>query len=361
MTDPASSMPAEPKPEPNLEPVQKLEPSRFGRRIRWLALGLVVLAGLVSAAWFGGSHLYGLALSEGRAGLARDGILVECADETQGGFPARFEVRCASLSLRLPDGTSLRGGAFVSVAPAWNPLFTIGEWTGPFESLTVDGFATRVDSPLARASLRLTTSMALSRLSLVVDPFSVTLQGAPQAIASAQGAEFHVRQPEDQARLQAGALEVAQVLLGLSSPFLTGVDQIDLSISGIAGSLANLRGNTPTTLFADWLNRSGTVSPMAVRLRLDDMAIDLDGEGRIAPDRLIDFTGTIATNDVPGLVELAGIDERNGASAIIAGASFFGQQVQIGQGDAISLPVSIARGRISIGPVPVGQLDPLPF
>lgn len=341
----------------------------FGRKIRWMAGFIIALIALITGGWFVGAHFYGRALDQAQTQLASQGVRLTCPQSQIAGFPARFEWRCQRLAIALPNGASITGGAFQTVAPVWNPLFTIAEWIGPFETLSATGFDAQIDSALLRASVRIDTSLQLERLSAVLDPFSVAVQGAPMALASGQGAEVHVRQPttmESQPSTTAGVrdagdLQVAGLVFGFSSPFLGGVDQIDLSLTGMIDELARVRAVSAPDALNDWIDRSGQIQPIELRLRLDDHAINLDGDVTIAPDRLVDFNGTIATNDVTALVELIGVDDRNSAAAIVAGATIFGQRITIREDSATQLPLRVERGTISIGPVDLGQLPPLPF
>ncbi|MEQ8657045.1 MAG: DUF2125 domain-containing protein [Hyphomicrobiales bacterium] len=341
----------------------------FGRRIKFMAIFIALLVVLVVAAWFIGAQIYRGAIDEGRTALASEGVTLTCADESLGGFPARFEWRCSSLSISTASGGQLSGGAFNTVAPVWNPLFTIAEWTGPFRSVSADGFDADIASDLLRASIRLNTSLELERLSAVLDPFSVTLQSAPQAIVSANQAEMHVRQPLEVAgganaatgRTGDNDLEVALVLFGLESPFLGGVNQIDMSITALMEELASIRARSLQHGLRAWVERSGRITPLTTRLRLDDHAINLDGDGVIGADGRIGFDGAIATNDVAALVDLMGIDASNNASAITAGAMLFGRQTTIGEDTATELPLRVSQGAVSIGPVPLGVLPPLRF
>ncbi|GAB5509832.1 MAG: DUF2125 domain-containing protein [Hyphomicrobiales bacterium] len=327
-------------------------------KFRWLAIAIAVVVAIICGGWFVGAHFYKLALSEGQNALAREGVTLTCNDESLGGFPARFEWRCSALTLTAGNGAMIAGGSFHTVAPIWNPLFTVAEWQGPYQTLSADGLDAEINSPLLRASVRANTSLELERLSAVLDPFAVTLQGAPQPIGSAQGAELHVRQSEDGTP---GNLEMATILLGVESLFLGGVDAVDLSITGTAEELGLVRARTLSGIINEWINRSGRLVPMAVRIRLDDHAIDLTGNAMIATDRLIDFDGSIATNDVAALVELMGVDDQNGANAIVAGAMLFGRQTTIGEDPATELPVIVERGAVRMGPVTLGQLPPLGF
>jgi hypothetical protein len=324
------------------------------------------LSWLSSPGWFIGARLYAMAIEEGRAALAREGVELACADESLGGFPARFEWRCSALSVSMANGAQVSGGALHTVAPLWNPLFAIAEWTGPFASVSGNGFEAAIDSALLRASVRLDAGLELERLSAVLDPFSLTLQGAPQAIASASQAELHMRQPvasdEEGARQpQAGDLDVALVVFGFESLILGGVDRIDLSVSGLAERLGQVRARSLQEALRDWVMRSGRITPLASRLRLDDLAINLDGDAVLNPDGRIDFNGSIATNDVAALVDLLGVDEAGGAGPIVAGARLFGRQTRIGDEEATELPLRVDAGAVSIGPVPLGVLPPLRF
>lgn len=336
----------------------------FGRKIKWLAIVVVTVIVLIVAAWFIGAHIYRGAIDDGRAALARDGVTLACADETLGGFPARFEWRCSSLSITLANGAQISGGAFNTVSPIWNPLFAIAEWTGPFQSVSANGFDADIASDLLRASIRMNTALELERLSAVLDTYAVSLQGAPQAILSGEQAEMHVRQPENTSQADGEAdadLEIALVLFGLESLFLGGVDRIDTSLTATLEELGNVRARSLQDGIRNWVARSGVVAPLAWRVRLDDHGINLDGNATLGIDGLIDFDGTIATNDVAALVDLIGIDSSNGAAAITAGATLFGRQIQYSDMTMTELPLRVSRNAVSIGPVPLGVLPPLQF
>ncbi|MBV6658375.1 MAG: DUF2125 domain-containing protein [Devosiaceae bacterium] len=330
------------------------------RRFLWLVTALVALAVLVTAAWFVAAQVYRAALDQGREELARQGVTLTCGNERFGGYPARFEVRCESFGLSDARGSSAVGTELTTVAPAWNPLLTIAEWSGPFALSGLGGTSALVESALLRASVRVGTDGGLRRVSAVLDPYAVQLDGAASAIASGSGAELHIRAPQTEQAAQTD-LEAALLIFGFQSPLLGGVETIDLSLSGIAADLASARGTTPRQLFADWVERSGQLDGFAGRLRLDGHAINLDGDAQIAPDGLLDFEGTIATNDVAALVELFGVDDDRMATAITAGAGLFGTQTTIGEDSAIELPLTVTRGQLSVGPVTLGALPPLVF
>ncbi len=332
--------------------------SPFGRKIRMLAIAVVALAVLVIGGWFVGAQFYRAAIEQGRATLAAEGVRMECAEEALAGFPARFEWHCSSLALAFGNGSTLSGGSLSTVAPVWNPLFTIAEWRGPFRSVSAEGFNTQIDTELARASIRLTSGLELERFSAVLNRFSVTFEDGAQPVANGNQAELHVRSAQAMIDASSDDYEVALLAFGVTSPFLGSVDQVDLSLSSLLDAVAGNQARSVQGLARDWISRSGAFGPLAGRLRLDNHAINLDGSGRFAPDGLLDFRGTVATNDIASLVELFGIDASNGAAAITAGATFFGRQTTIGEDSAIELPVSVARGTISIGPVPLGVVPP---
>ncbi|MFK7792447.1 MAG: DUF2125 domain-containing protein [Devosiaceae bacterium] len=334
--------------------------SSFGRKIKWMAAFLIGLVILVSAAWFIAAHFYRQAIDQGREALTNEGVSITCEQETLGGFPARFEWRCDSLQIAFANGARLSGGHLITVAPAWNPLFTIAEWAGPFQTVTSQGLDADIASELMRASIRLNSGLQLTRLSAVLDPFQVTLQGAPQAIASGNQAELHIRQPVEETT-DTGDLDVALLVLGFESLLLGGVDQIDLSLSGMVDELGNVQARSMQDAVANWVALSGQITPLETRLRLDNHAINLDGDLTIAPTGLVDFDGTIATNDVPALVELFGIDDQRAATAISAGAALFGQQTTIGEDAATQLPLRVESGELRVGPVSLGRLPPLNF
>ncbi|MEM6382724.1 MAG: DUF2125 domain-containing protein [Pseudomonadota bacterium] len=330
----------------------------ISRKLRILVMVLIGLCVLVTAAWFAGARLYTAALDQGRSALERDAITVACTDERLVGFPARFEVRCAELSVSQANSSSLSGGALTTVAPAWNPLLTIVEWAGPFAVRTDGGVVSDIETDLLRASVRVDTAGALQRLSAVLQSFAVRMDGAPLAIAGGDGLEVHMR-PADGEASDAADIEASALVFGLSSPFLIAAETVDFSIGAVLDDLALARGVDALSILTDWVSRSGRFESAALRLRLDDHAINLDGMGQIDPSGVLDFTGTIATNDVGALVELFGVTDAGTVAAISAGAGLFGRQTTIGEDAATELPLTIESGSISVGPARVGTLPPL--
>lgn len=339
---------------------QTASSSSFSRKIQWMAIFVAGLVVLVVAAWFIAAHFYRQAIDTGRETLAREGVTLDCQNEALGGFPARFEWQCDALTLNFANGATLSGGAFTTVAPAWNPLFTILEWTGPFETVNGDGVDAQITSELMRASVRLDTSLQLQRLSATLDPFSVIMQRAPQAIASATQGEVHVRPPEGAAAGSAD-LEVAVLMLGVQSLLLGSTQQVDVSLTGVVEHLGAVRARAVQQGVAQWTQLGGRIAPLATRLRIDDHAVNLDGNLRLHPDGLVDFDGAIATNDVPALVSFFGVNDPSAAMALNAGAAFFGEQVTIGEEAATQLPLSIERSAINLGPVSLGRLPAITF
>ncbi|MEM6711900.1 MAG: DUF2125 domain-containing protein [Pseudomonadota bacterium] len=339
--------------------------TKFGRKIRLLALLMVVLALAVTGAWFTAAHFYRGALDSAREALTAQGVEVVCENESFGGFPARFEARCASLRLSFADGSFISGGELQTVAPAWNPLFTITEWTGPFAGRTLDGTPVEVQSDLLRSSVRVNTQARLQRLSVVLDPFAVRLDGASTPILTAEQGELHMRPPvaeDGEAPQGQDDLEIAFVTLGATSPLLAEVDDVNFSTSGVVEGLASVQARSLREAFAVWISQTtGRIDPVNTRLQVGEHAIHLDGATSVNPEGLLSFDGALVTTDVATMLNMVGIDQDGGGAFIIAGISLIGQTTTLNGAPALSIPIQVNEGVVMAGPLEVGLIPPIRF
>ena len=114
-------------------------PADAGRRRRpWvvaLPLAIFVLIALAwSGFWFFALSKTEKALADWQAREASFGRTFRCGQQSIGGFPFRFELRCVDPSARFDSGAqpmALAAKDFVTVAQIWQPTLLIGELVGP--------------------------------------------------------------------------------------------------------------------------------------------------------------------------------------------------------------------------------------
>ncbi|MEM1288552.1 MAG: DUF2125 domain-containing protein [Pseudomonadota bacterium] len=327
------------------------------RRFRLLLVGLVAAAILVTAGWFAVSRLYVSSLESQLTTLREQGVTVDCADRRVGGFPARIQVRCESVTIADQNGTEVLGGGLTTVAPAWNPTLTIVEWTGPIRASGIGSEPVEFDTDLLRSSIRLDRDFSLQRLSIVSETLTVLLPSLNVTLSEVGVGEFHARRPE-QASGTSSDLDIALLLSAVSAPTLERFGVFDLSFGATAKRLSEARGNDPRSILFDWITRSGEFEDAQLTLTNDAQSVAIGGSGRVAGDGRLSFDGTIATSDVGALLSSFGVGNATTSSAIAAGAALFGRQTEIDGVAGIELPLVVQNGNISIGPAQLGELPP---
>lgn len=94
-------------------------------------IAMLVLAAIWSVYWFVGLAVAERQTAQWRERLAGDGLRLECASESWGGYPFRFQFTCDSPSFSGPEGIRA-GSKFLTVlAQAYNPWHVIVLLDGP--------------------------------------------------------------------------------------------------------------------------------------------------------------------------------------------------------------------------------------
>ena len=183
------------------------------RKIKWLAIGIVVFLILYSAGWF-------LAASQIRSRLAAfldgertSGLSAECADMDVRGFPFRIGVFCDTVRLdHAPMAASASFGALRSAAQVYRPGHAVVELDGPAEIRVSPGLTLSADWSLLHSSVKAGFS-GLERSSLSYDQLAgnvlLTAAGKSTDFAAAHG-EAHLRRngPDLDAALSVEKLEL---------------------------------------------------------------------------------------------------------------------------------------------------------
>lgn len=244
-----------------------------GRKLRWLTIGVVLVAGLYTAGWFYGAGWLKDRLTERLEGDER-ALSVSCPGLDVRGFPFRIGVFCDGVGItdRLADA-AFSAGALRSAAQVYRPGHAIIELDGPADLQATGRLFLRADWRLLRASVVADLFSALDRASLAYDDLTGTVGGGNggfDAHYTADHGEFHLRR-------NGTALDVAASADGFS---LEG-GALRLPALDIATDLA----------FADaagWLTKRGPPRdfPLGTSGDLRRLSIDL-GQGNV-----VNLTGT---------------------------------------------------------------------
>ena len=247
----------------------------------------------------------------------------------------------------------------MALAQVYQPGLIVAEITGPV-SIADAGSPPimQADWRLAQASLR-AAGRRPERLSVVLE--SVRLQqvdsGTPEMMSSADRVELHIHRPADggeNAPIDFAALVAGGVIAG--GPL--GGRPINAETSGILRGLAEFKRQPMSARLREWQMGSGRLELTRLRVQQGDAVavaagdVGLSVSGR--PDGTINITMAGFDQVVRDLVRGGGMQ-----LGVIAGLTFLGRPAEIDGRRAVSVPFRIKDGSMSLGPIPVGKLDPL--
>lgn len=326
------------------------EPSRangrYGRRILWLGVFIVVVIACYTAGWF---WLAGKIEGETRTALAKmeeRGMKAECANLAVRGYPFRIGLYCDRVAFAQPaQEVSAAAGAFRSAGQIYDPMRLVAELDSPATVSVPNGGQIAFDWLTLRASTRLTQTLP-ERVSLEGTQLRVGANGRPQLV-SAETFEAHMRPNEADVDLAAsfGGLVFDPSVIGdRTVPPLTG--EADLSVKDGLKLLAenrarNLRG------------QSGVVRKLTLQLG-EKGALILSGPYSIDQDGLIDADFKVSISDPKALaVSLAEVfpEQESKIKQGFAGLAFLGSKP--------SLPLRITKGKATLGFIPLGGIPPV--
>ena len=347
------------------------------RKIKWLAIAVVVLIVVYSGGWlFLASRVDG-AVERAIAQAEADGAEIVCEDQAVRGYPFRLGLRCASTGLATPDGTRVEAGTFRSAAQVYEPNRIVSELESP-ASFAAPGVAGTAEWSQARASSRFgTDGLQLGTLSLEDVRLNVEAEGAVPIAAQVSRALASIRPngTDLDAALNVDGLDIGPIE-GRDFPSTTL--NLDATLSDAAGALGGeqietLRGRTLTIRSAGLalvgggrLEASGAldVGPQGyptgkIEFGLSDPAATISALGTLFPDQ----AGVLRT--VGGVLEGASGSGGGFLSGVLGGGNASEQQVTVVDGEAApdaltSLTVSFQDGRARVGFIPLGRVPPLP-
>ncbi|WP_417711310.1 DUF2125 domain-containing protein [Roseibium aggregatum] len=340
----------------------KTKPPKPSRRGYILLAGAIVLviAGW-SAAWFYGQSVLREQLDLQIARMADQGVDVSCADLAIAGYPFRYEVSCADMRSADRRGTAASLGGLNAVALIYNPWHVIFEAQSPAAmSVPVNGLEGGLTWQTARASVRFGEN-AIGSFDAVIDKPEAAFDTAlARGLFAAEKSEVHLRkQPES-----AATLESFVTVQDLSLKSLPELQQtISLRVhTRIEGGTALLSG---ADLFSLVQAQGGE---LPVELVLAEATL---GEGKasaggnlvIAGDGTISGALELSLGNPDALLTsvkpLFPPDDQTFSLLQNVVKSLEPAAKEIDGVRTIALPVSIDRGVVRIGFLPLGQIPPL--
>lgn len=335
------------------------KPSRRGYVLLIIAI-VVVVAGW-SAAWAYGRSVLSEQLDLQIQRMAEQGLDLSCADLVIAGYPFRYEVACRDMQSADRWGATGSLGELSAVALIYNPWHVIFEARSPAAmAVPVTGLAGDVRWTTARASMKFSDN-ALGTLDAVVDQPEAAVETPVSAGAfAADKAEVHLREVPDVAGMLEGFLTVDS--LALKS--LPAFDQT-IMLRGhvrVADGMALLAGADLVSL----VQASGGELP--VRLMLAEATV---GEGRataigdlvLAGDGTLSGTIELTLGNAGALLQSLKplFPPQDQTFPLIEGVvkSLEPAATEIDGVRSIKIPVTLNRGLVQVGLLPVGRIPPL--
>ncbi|QKV20131.1 DUF2125 domain-containing protein [Oricola thermophila] len=320
-----------------------------GRRMRWMAAGILAAGIAYSAGWYWLANRVEAETARYIATQRQQGTTIGCADRSVGGYPFRLEVFCTAFDLARPlDGLTVKAGAFRSAAQVYEPRRVYTELDSPVVVESAVAGALRLDWSLARATASLAQPLP-ERASVAVDDLDVTLDGIGKALAAAH-AEAHMR-------LREGDLDIAWRYEGLvfdervagraNLPVLAGDGDVTIEdgAARAASGLRTLRG------------ASGEIRRLAL-LVTPKQGLLVSGPFSVDEGGLVDATLELVVVDPAGLAQAFRAAFPELAAQIDALAAMSAESGPDGTPEIV-LPVSIRDGQAVLGFIPLGRLPAL--
>ena len=324
-----------------------------------IVLLVLIIAGW-SAAWLYGREILSERLEAERAGMARYGTELTCAQLVVAGYPFRYEVRCADLDAAGKGATGSLG-SLNAVALIYNPRHIILEASPPFSvSLKDIGETAQILWDTARASVRFGEN-GVGKVDVVVTGPDVTASN-PFAVmeAVAEKAELHLR-PVPEASTDLDGFLSAD---GLRTPVLpTQEASFDLRAHvRLKNGMALLAGADAMQL----RRMAGGVLPLELvlfELKTDASMLTASGDLQVNPDGTLSGTLDLALSQPDRALDIFTPLMPPGNTAFAAADGLF-KSLKPSEKDAagapvLRLPMVVDRGVMRIGFLVLGTLPPV--
>ena len=370
-------------------------PKPASRRRLWPVLVPIVLVVALAIIWTG---LWFYAASAAEATIAgwrereaKSGRVYSCAEQTIGGYPFRFEMRCSDPGMELHGSEpplALKAADLLVALQIYQPTLLISEFTGPLtiaEPGQPPGYI--ANWTLGQSSVR-GTPAAPERLSIAVDSPTVARvdAGANATVLKAARIELHGRIAEGSA---AGnpAIELVLRLGSAAAPELHPLtaQPLDGEIVATLRGLADFSPKPWPVRFREIQARGGSIEIAKARLQQGEVIAvsagtlrltergGLDGQLNVT---VVGIDKVLKTLDIdrimsegkigsaigrldrlmPGLGQIA---RQNAAPGIAIGLGAIGQNTTLDGRPAVTVPLRFADGQVLLGPFPVGRTPPL--
>ncbi len=338
------------------------KPAKPTRRRYLVLIGAIILvmAGW-SAAWAYGRSVLADQIDLQMKSIARNGLEVSCADLAIAGYPFRYEVYCRDLVSRDRRGAAGSLGALNAVALIYNPWHIILEAKAPAAiAEPLSGLLGEVRWETARASIKFSDTSLGAFDAVLQKPEAAFENAASEGLFAADKAEVHLRTTPEQTDAVDSFVSVDALQLK-SIPELG--EKIDMrGHLQVSGGSALLAGANLASLVQAYDGQ------LPVKLVLLETVIGKSSLGA-AGDLVVNGDGTLSgrldvtIGNADGLLSaLKPLFPPQGDSyALVQNViqSLKAAETEVNGVRSIALPVTIERGVVRVGFLPLGRVPPL--
>lgn len=330
--------------------------------MRKLMILLVLGTALWSGYWFVGSYAVRQGAEQWFADQVAAGMTAEKTALSVSGFPNRFDMTVEGLRLADPQSGIGWEAPFAQVfAMTWKPWHIIAALP-PEQTVRLTEETVTLTSDGLRASLRAKPATDLPLAAMIVESgrFNATSSrgwttGAARAVASIS-ADEEVEGAGDAANAYVLALDIAEL-----APDRAAIEKI-VAEAGLPPQIAVVHILATATLTVPLDRHAGKISPRLAALTLTDSRI-------VWGDMSVTAFGSIAPDDqgfATGRIEIAVTNWQRMVPALVAAGAIkpeLSQTVEnmmaamakeTGDPNVLKLPLVLASGRMSLGPMPLG-------
>jgi hypothetical protein len=358
---------------------------------------VVLLAAAWTAGWSYAASEAEARIAAWRAKEAGVGRVHACGRQTVGGFPFRLEVRCLNAATEfrnIKPPLVVRAKEVLMVAQVYNPTHLVGEVTGPLTVTEPTRLLYTGTWSQAQFSLR-GMPATIDRLSITFDGMKLVQPGA--TVATAERLELH-------GRIASGSLHADPVLdLGLRAkaavlPAVAALNEApaDAEAAAVLTGLKTLAQRPVSIILAELQANGGRLELLRSRIQQGDTVALATGTFGLSPSGRPDGMMQITVAGAERLVKVLGFDkvlaqgggERGvlgidrmgqvqsaldrimpglgGAARVKAaeagvqmGLALLGEQTQLEGRRAVAIPLRMADGVTTLGPLKLGRAPPL--
>jgi hypothetical protein len=331
--------------------------------MRKLMVLIVLLTAVWSGYWIVGSNAIRQAAEDFFANAAAQGLVAEKTALTVQGFPNRFDLQVDGLRLVDPETGTAWEAPFVQVfAMTWKPWHIIAALP-PTQQVLLPDQAITLTSDGLRASVRTKPATDLPLAAVIAESGALSAtstagwtMGAAKAVVSIS-ADEEVPNAGDAANAYVLALDVTEL-----APDPKAIEKI-VAEAGLPPTVAVIKVLATATLSAPLDRFAADTNPRLTALDLSDSVItwgdlSVTAKGVITPDDQGYASGRIevaVTNYqrlVPALVAAGAIKPEISQTV---GNMLDAMAKQSGDPNLLQLPLVLEGGRVSLGPLPLGN------